>query len=278
MTVKSVVVLGALALSGAALAAAPAASPATGARAGRGVMARPWMSIGLAPQQRAGLLVAQMTLDEKIAMVHGAGYPLPLNAAGFAGVVPANARLGIPALYLADSPVGVGNGSTGVTQWADTSALASTWDTALASAYGSAYGAEQAGKGHNIALMPTVNILRLPLWGRAPETFSEDPYLTGSQAAAEIEGVQSQHVIATVKHFVANNQEVLRSHINVVAGQRALEEIYSPAFRMAVQAGVGAVMCSYNRVNGTYACENATELTDVLRKAWHFDGLVMSDW
>src|SRR4051812_15077781 len=279
MTVKSVVVLGALALSGAALAAAPAASPATGARAGRGVMARAWMSGGLVPEQRAQLLGAQMTLDEKIAMVHGAGYPLPLNGAGFAGVVPANTRLGIPALYLADSPVGVGNGSTGVTQWADTSALASTWDTALAAAYGSAYGAEQAGKGHNIALMPTVNILRLPLWGRAPETFSEDPYLTGRQAAAEIRGVQSQHVMATVKHFVANNQEVLRSHINAVVSQRTLHEIYYPAFKMAVQdAGVGAVMCSYNRFNGTYACENAQELTDTLRDAWRFDGLVMSDW
>ena len=279
MTVKSVVVLGALALSGATLAVAPAASPASGVRAGRGAKTSAWMSAGLAPQQRAQLLVAQMTLDEKIAMVHGAGYPLPLNAAGFAGVVPANTRLGIPALYLADSPVGVGNGSTGVTQWADTSALASTWDTALASAYGSAYGAEQAGKGHNIALMPTVNILRLPLWGRAPETFSEDPYLTGRQAAAEIEGVQRQHVMATVKHFVANNQEVLRSHINVVASQRALHEIYDPAFKMAVRdAGVGAVMCSYNRVNGIYACENARELTDALRDAWGFDGLVMSDW
>ena len=99
-------------------------------------------------------------------------------------------------------------------------------------AYGSAYGAEQAGKGHNIALGPTVNILRLPLWGRAPETFSEDPYLTGRQAAAEIRGIQSQHVIATVKHFVANNQEVLRSSINVVASQRTLHEIYQPAFKI----------------------------------------------
>jgi beta-glucosidase len=237
------------------------------------------MDIASPPQERARLLVAQMTLDDKIAMVHGAGYPLPLNGAGYAGVVPANTQLGIPAIYLADSPVGVGNGSTGVTQWADTSALASTWDTSLASAYGSAYGAEQAGKGHNIALMPTVNILRLPLWGRAPETFSEDPYLTGRQAAAEIRAVQSQHVMATVKHLVANNQEVLRSHINVVASQRTLHEIYYPAFKMAVHdAGVGAVMCSYNRVNGTYACENAHELTDTLRDAWMFDGLVMSDW
>jgi beta-glucosidase len=240
---------------------------------------RSWVNTSIAPERRAELLVAQMTLDEKIAMVHGAGFPFPFGSTGYAGVVPANTRLGIPALYLADSPVGVGNGSTGVTQWADTSALASTWDTRLANAYGRSYGAEQAGKGHNIALAPTINILRLPLWGRAPETFSEDPYLTGRQAAAEIRGVQRQHVIATAKHFVANNQEVLRSHINVVATQRTLEEIYQPAFRMAVQdAGVGAIMCSYNRVNGTYACENAQELTKTLRDAWKFDGLVMSDW
>jgi beta-glucosidase len=237
------------------------------------------MNTRLSPEQRAGLLVGQMTLDEKIAMVHGAGYPQPPNGAGYAGVVPANARLGIPALYLADSPVGVGNGSTQVTQWADTSALASTWDTSLASAYGSAYGAEQAGKGHNIALMPTINPVRLPLWGRAPETFSEDPYLTGAQAVPEIRAVQGKHVIATTKHFVANNQEILRSHINVVAAQRTLEEIYFPAFKMAVQQGkTGAIMCSYNRVNGTYACENAQNLTDTLRDAWNFDGLVMSDW
>ncbi|HVN11562.1 MAG TPA: glycoside hydrolase family 3 C-terminal domain-containing protein [Kineosporiaceae bacterium] len=285
MKVKPVSLLGGLALAAGSLAALPAALPASASASASGavsaapVTARPWTNAGLPPEKRAELLVARMTLDEKIAEVHGAGYPLPLNAAGYAGVVPANTRLGIPALYLADSPVGVGNGSTGVTQWADTSALAATWDTSLASAYGTAYGAEQAGKGHNIALMPTVNILRLPYWGRAPETFSEDPYLTGKQAAAEIRGVQSQHVIATVKHFVANNQEVLRSHINVVASERTLQEIYSPAFRMAVQdAGVGAVMCSYNRVNGTYACENAQELTDTLRDAWTFDGLVMSDW
>src|SRR5205085_2771776 len=112
-----------------------------------------------------------------------------------------------------------------------------TWDTSLASRYGSAYGLEQAQKGHNIALAPTINILRLPLWGRAPETFSEDPYLTGTQATAEIRGIQREHVIATPKHFVANNQEVVRSGINVVAAQRTLHEIYQPAFKMAVQDG-----------------------------------------
>jgi beta-glucosidase len=279
MKVKPVSVLSGLVLAVASLAVAPTAVSASAPRAAaapRVAAARPWMNTRLGPEQRARLLVAQMTLDEKIAMVHGAGFAFNI---GYAGVVPVNTRLGIPALYLADSPVGVGNGSTGVTQWADTSALASTWDKALAGAYGSAYGAEQAGKGHNIALMPTINILRLPFWGRAPETFSEDPYLTGGQGVAEIRGVQSRHVMATAKHFVANNQEILRSHINVVAKQRTLQEIYYPAFKMAVQdARVGAIMCSYNRVNGTYACENAQELTDTLRDAWKFDGPVMSDW
>jgi beta-glucosidase len=283
MKVRAISLVGSAAVAVACLTGIPGAATASPGASSTHTSAaatpRPWTNARLAPDQRAHLLVEQMTLDEKIAMVHGAGYPLPLNAAGYAGVVPANTRLGIPALYLADSPVGVGNGSTEVTQWADTSALASTWDTSLAGAYGSAYGAEQAGKGHNIALMPTINPVRLPLWGRAPETFSEDPYLTGAQAVAEIRGVQRNHVMATTKHFVANNQEILRSHINVVAAQRTLQEIYQPAFKMAVQQGrTGAIMCSYNRVNGTYACENAQELTDTLRDAWKFDGLVMSDW
>jgi beta-glucosidase len=247
--------------------------PATAAGGG------PWMNTRLDPAQRAAQLVGQMTLDEKIAEVHGAGFAVITDpTAGYAGSIPGNSRLGIPAVYLADSPVGVGNGATGVTQWADTAALGATWDTVIARQYGRAYGAEQAGKGHNVALGPTINILRLPNWGRAPETFSEDPYLTAQQAAAEIKGIQSQHVIATAKHFVANNQEVQRSSINVVASQKARKEIYEPAFKAAVQAGVGAIMCSYNRVGGTYACENADNLIDTLRDAWNFDGMVMSDW
>jgi len=248
---------------------ASAASPAS----------RPWMDTSLAPADRAARLLAQMTLDEKIAEVHGVGYPLVVDPdANYAGKIPGNSRLGIPPVYLADSPVGVGNRSTGVTQWADTAALASTWDTQVAHQYGLAYGAEQAGKGHNIALGPTINILRLPNWGRAPETFSEDPYLTAQQAVAEIKGIQKRHVMATAKHFVANNQEVLRSSINVVASEKAHKEIYEPAFKASVQAGVGAIMCSYNRVGGSYACENADELIGTLREAWKFDGLVMSDW
>jgi beta-glucosidase len=265
------------------VAATPALGSASPAHAGKqaasSTTASPWMNTGLSPAQRAALLVAHMSLDEKIAEVHGVGYPLFADpTAGFAGKIPGNDRLGIPPVYLADSPLGVGNNSIGVTQWADTAALASTWDTRIAARYGRAYGAEQAGKGHNVALGPTINILRLPNWGRAPETFSEDPYLTAQQATAVIKGIQSQHVIATAKHFVANNQEVLRSSINVVAGEKARKEIYEPAFKAAVQAGVGAIMCSYNRIGGSYACENADELIGTLREAWHFDGMVMSDW
>src|SRR6195952_1166624 len=279
----SVILATALGVAGMAAAAPASASraptTATPQRIAAVASGSPWMDVRATPERRPALLVGQMTLDEKITLVHGAGYPLPLNSAGYAGVVPANTRLGIPALYLADSPVGVGNGSTGVTQWPDSANLASTWDTSLAKSYGVAYGAEQAGKGHNIALSPTVNILRLPLWGRAPETFSEDPYLTGQSAASEIKGIQSQHVIATVKHFVANNQEVLRSSVNANVSQRALNEIYEPAFRAEIEQGdVGAVMCSYNRVNGDYACQNGELLTDTLRDAWRFDGMVMSDW
>ena len=221
-------------------------------------------------------LVAKMTLDEKIAMLHGNGFGFDT---GYAGAIPGNTRLDIPSLYLGDGPSGVGNGSTGVTQWADAKTLAATWDPALALDYGKAYGAEQAGKGHNVALAPCINILRLPYWGRSFETFTEDPYLNGQLAANLIRGVQHNHVIATAKHFAGNNQETLRNSINDVVSERALQEIYLPGFRAAVQqGGTGAVMTAYNQVNGEYCQENRTLVQDTLRDAWGFDGLVMSDW
>ena len=225
---------------------------------------------------RAQQFVAQMTLDEKIAMVHGAGFPV---TGAYAGEIPANTRLGIPALILGDGPDGVGNGSVGVTQWPAGANQASTWDVNLVGAFGRAYGAEQAGKGRNVALAPTINILRRPNWGRAFETYTEDPYLNGAMAVALIAGVQSNHVIATVKHFAGNNQEVQRTTINDVVSRRALETIYYPGFRAAVQqGGVGAVMGSYNKVNGYYSCENPAALTGALRQEWGFTGFVMSDW
>ncbi|MET9529757.1 glycoside hydrolase family 3 C-terminal domain-containing protein [Streptomyces sp. NPDC006649] len=226
---------------------------------------------------RAAQLVAKMTLDEKIALLHGEGWST--GTVGYAGRVPANTRLDIPALYLGDGPGGVGNGSTGVTQWPDSKTLAATWDPDAARAYGAAYGAEQAAKGHNIALAPCINILRVPYWGRSFETFTEDPYLNAELAARVVEGIQTNPVMATVKHFAANNQETLRGSIDVVVSQRALHEIYYPGFRAAVQrGGAAAVMTSYNKVNGAWSHENRTAVRDTLRDAWGFDGLVMSDW
>ncbi|MFI5610200.1 glycoside hydrolase family 3 C-terminal domain-containing protein [Amycolatopsis sp. NPDC051903] len=254
----------------------PAGSAEAAAAPGAGsVSAAPAVSAATqAAVKQANQLVAKMTLDEKIAYCHG----IPATK-GFTGHIPANERLGIPALRLADGPSGVGNGSTGVTQWPDSKALAATWNPATATDYGRAYGAEQAAKGHNVALAPCINLLRLPHWGRSFETYTEDPFLNGLLAAATIRGIQANHVISTVKHFVANNQEILRNSIDVVVSPRALQELYYPGFRAAVQQGqVGAVMTSYNKINGTWAQENQVNVQDTLRDTWGFDGMVMSDW
>ena len=145
--------------------------------------------------------------------------------------------------------------------------------------YGQDLGAEEYGKGANVVLAPTVNILRNPVWGRSFESLGEDPYLTSQLAVADIQGLQSQNVIATVKHFVANNQEYNRTTDSSNVDERTLHEIYMPAFQAAVQQGnVGAVMCSYNRVNDIYACEQPNVLNDVLKSQWAFPGFVMSDW
>lgn len=229
-----------------------------------------------AARSRAGDLVARMSLADKIALVHGVGYG---GGGDYAGATVANTTLGIPALVLGDGADGVGNGATGVTQWPVDANQAATWDPALVETYARAMGAEHRAKGRSVALGPTVNILRRPTWGRAFETFTEDPYLNGKLAVAAIRGIQQEKVIATVKHFVCNNQEILRSSINVVVSQRALEEIYYPAFKAAVQqGGVGAVMAAYNQVNGYYNCENEAGLTGALRDDWDFGGFVMSDW
>ena len=233
-------------------------------------------------QREADDLVSQLTLDEKISLVHGDTFGPP----GFAGHVPGIPRLGIPDLYLADGPNGVADSSTGVTAFPVAEADAASFDTGLVQRYGAALGAEQIGKGHNVALSPTINILRVPYWGRAAETFGEDPYLTSQMAVAEVKGLQSQHVIATTKHFAGNNQETYRlginpddNNVNEYISQRALNEIYYPGFKAAVQqGGTGAVMCAYNQVNGEYSCQNGDLLASALKAAWNFDGFVVSDW
>lgn len=230
-----------------------------------------------AARARADTLVARMTLDEKLSQLHGTGYIFEQR--GWTGYTPPIERLGIPALYLADGPNGVGNGATGVTAFPAAIGNAATWDTGLLRRYGEVLGAEQAGKGNGVALAPTVNILRVPGWGRSFETLSEDPELTAAAGTAIVRGIQSAGVVATAKHYAANNQEIGRDSVNAVVGERVLREIYLPQFERMVRAGgVLAVMCAYNRVNGPYACENGGLLGDVLKGDWDFGGFVVSDW
>jgi beta-glucosidase len=227
------------------------------------------------PVDRANALLAQMTRDEKIAFAANGGAGVP--------------RLGIPGLAPSDGPNGIREAPPGATAFPAAVSLAAAWDRALAEAYGEALGAEASGKGFNILLGPTINILRVPEWGRAGETFSEDPYLAGQIAAAEIRGIQSRHVIAQVKHFAANNQEIQRvgnplgspplsPAIDVQVSERALQEIYLPAFKAAVQeGGATSVMCAYMRVNGLYACQSPFLLLDTLKHDWGFSGFVGPD-
>jgi beta-glucosidase len=265
--------LAVLTLAASALASAPALAKVR-PRAADASPSAAWMATDRDPAWRANQLRAAMTLDEKLAMVHGGA----LAAGAGAGSIPGNQRLGIPALNFSDSPLGVGNFAFGVTQWPDAANNAATWDPDLVGQYGSAVGAEFWGKGRNVALGPTVDILRVPLWGRAFETFGEDPLLNSRMGVADIRGIQSQNVVATAKHFAVKNQETPLEY-NARVDERTLHEIYFPAFESAVKEGqVGALMCAYNRVNGDYSCENADLLTRVLRDLWGFAGFVMSDW
>jgi beta-glucosidase len=157
--------------------------------------------------------------------------------------------------------------------------MAATWDTELSQSEGQAIGQEVKALGRDMILGPTVNINRTPLWGRNFEGYGEDPYLATRMAVAYIKGVQSEGVIATVKHFAANNQEFERHRINAEVDERALQEIYFPAFKAAVQeAGVWSVMSAYNKLNGVYCAENPALLKDVLQQQWAFKGFVVSDW
>jgi beta-glucosidase len=179
---------------------------------------------------------------------------------------------------MSDGALGVGNFQSGVTQWPDGANSAATWDPALLGQYGSALGNEFWNKGTNVALGPAVDIVRTPLSGRAYETLGEDPLLASDLAVADIRAIQSQDVIATVKHFAAHTEEA-NVTVNARVSDQALQEIYLPAFEAAVtRAHAGAVMCAYNGVNDYFSCENADLLTQTLRNAWGFTGFVMSDW
>ncbi len=236
---------------------------------------QPWMNTAQTPEQRAGELLAAMTQAEKLTMLHGGA------SCGYVGCVDANTRLGIPALHLQDGPAGVGDGVTGVTQLASPVAGAATWDTALMRQYGETLGAEQWGKGTNVELGPTINIVRDPRWGRAFESFGEDPYLAGQVGAADIAGIQSQGPMAQVKHYAVYNQETNRnsSADNAIVSDRAEREIYLPAFETSVKTGgADSVMCSYSAINGPFACENGPLQNSILKNEWGFGGFVTADW
>jgi len=219
-------------------------------------------------------LVAKLTLDEKISLLHGGTDPGSLGQAGY---VPAVERLGIPPLRLADGPAGVR-----VTQHATALPapvlLASTFAPDLARRYGQVIGREGRALGQDVLLSPMVNLIRTPYAGRNFETFSEDPLLASGLVAAEIGGIQGEGLIATVKHYAMNNQEKDRNSIDVRVDEQTMHEVELRGFEAAVGAGTGALMGAYNKVNGTFSCENRTLLTDILREQWGFEGWVMTDW
>ena len=223
-------------------------------------------------------LVAALTLEEKAGLCSGADF----------WHTKAVARLGIPAIKVSDGPHGLRTQREGSTDPNDSieavcfpagCAAAASFDPALTRRMGAALGREARANGVQILLGPAVNIKRSPLCGRNFEYYSEDPYLAGELAAGFINGVQSEGVGTSIKHFAANDQETRRLSVNSRVDERTLQEIYLPAFETAVKkARPWTVMCSYNRLNGAYASENKPLLTDILRGAWGFDGFVMSDW
>lgn len=226
-------------------------------------------------------LVQKLTLDEKIGMVHGA------QLFQTKGVD----RLGIPPLKMSDGPMGVrqefqpstwqtvGLSDDLVTYLPCNSALAATWNRLLAARTGSVLGEEARGRGKDVILAPGINIKRSPLCGRNFEYFSEDPYLTKELAVPFIQGVQNWDVAACVKHFAANNQETERLWVDVKIDEKALREIYLPAFRAAVEeADSYTIMTAYNKLNGTHCYANKHLLDDILRKEWGYEGTIISDW
>lgn len=242
-----------------------------------GTVACPWLDSTASSATRTKELVAAMTLTEKLSLLHqpdtsSFGY-------GSAGHITGIARLCMPDLYLNDAGAGVGDQQAGTTAFPAGIAQAASWDTSLQTALGAGLGAEARAKGVNVMLAPGLNIARTPLNGRNFEYAGEDPFLSGQVGAAIVNGIQSQNVIATIKHFAVNSQETNRSTVSSNVDERTLQEIYMPAFETAVkQSKPGAVMCSYNKINDVYACENPHTLTDILKHEFAYNGFVMSDW
>jgi len=243
----------------------------------------PYKDARLPADRRVADLLSRMTLEEKATMLTGAGW---MESAA----IP---RLGIPAIKMADGPLGVRSwaGASAITNlpggplkvnstaFPSGVAMAATWDTALVQREGKAIAQEVKALGRDMILGPTVNINRVPLWGRNFEGYGEDPYLAARLGVAYIKGVQGEGVIPSVKHFAANNEEFERHRIDEQIDARTLHEIYLPAFKAAVEeADAWTVMSAYNLINGVHCAENSTLLTGILEKEFGFKGFVVSDW
>ena len=232
-------------------------------------------------EKKIEAILKELTLEEKIGMIHGSGL---FRTAGVE-------RLCIKPLYFSDGPMGVreefqndkwiplNRGDDRGTYLPGGSAIACTWNPSLAHKYGQILGREARARGKDVILAPSINIIRSPLCGRNFEYLSEDPQLAGSLAAEMVKGIQESDVAACAKHFVANNQETNRLHVDAIVSEKTLHEIYFKAFRdVATKAGILAVMTAYNKLNGEYCSHGKWLLNEILRKEWGFKYLTVSDW
>jgi beta-glucosidase len=246
----------------------------------------PWSDTSLSPDARADMVVKELTLEEKISLLHGQGFSFgstgPTESNGGAGYSVGIPRVGIPAIQMADSAYGVTRGAASgrySTALPNNLAAASSWDPQSAFEYGALIGHELRQEGYSMSLGGGVNLPREPRNGRTFEYQGEDPLLAGTLVGNFVKGVQSQHVIGDLKHYAINDQESGRNAVNANIDKRSMRETDLRAFEIALRiSDAGAFMCSYNRVNGDYACENTYLLTEILKKHFHFQGFVLSDW
>jgi beta-glucosidase len=249
-----------------------------------------WSDRSLSPDQRADLVIKEMTLDEKIQLLHGLGWMTLMSRADSgpatraispSGFIPGVPRLGIPDLQMTDSNQGIsGAGGAGryATAFPSGEAMASAWDPTLSYEIGMQLAHEMRAMGFNVSLGSGINMIREPRNGRVFEYKGEDPLLAGTLAGSELKAEKALHLITDVKHYAVNDQDAGRIVVNTVISNRAMQEADLLAFKIALtDSGAGAVMCSYNRINGVYACENPYTL-GALKKDWGFKGFVVSDW
>lgn len=261
---------------------------------------RPWLNTQLSPEARARAALAAMTLDEKLRLIFGYSdqaytdvakvsddivppdlktYIVTHQVKGSAGFVPGVPRLGIPDQTQTDASLGVRNSFIPSTALPSSLATAASFDPEVPLAGGAMIGAEARATGHNTMLSGGVNLAREPRNGRNFEYTGEDPLLAGTMAGALIEGIQSNHIISTVKHYAVNDQETLRTSLDVTISAEAMRQSDLLAFEFAIETGKpGSVMCSYNLINGRWGCENDYLLNKVLKHDWGYEGFVMSDW